>query len=88
MSAERANMRAKVKGAIARYESHRGYIRNLETYLRSGEYLDMFWGEYQEHRCKSICLVMAYHPDGTPKRSVGTWYPDIRTEWTKEMQNE
>jgi hypothetical protein len=88
MSAERANIRAKVKGAIARYESHRGYIRNLETYLRTGEYHDMFWGEYQEHRCKSICLVMAYHPDGTPKRSVGTWYPDIRMEWTKEMENE
>jgi hypothetical protein len=31
---------------------------------------------------------MAYHPDGTPKRSVGTWYPDIRMEWTKEMENE
>jgi hypothetical protein len=88
MSAERANIRAKVKGAIARYESHRGYIRNLETYLRTGEYHDMFWGEYQEHRCKSICLVMAYHPDGTPKRSIGTWYPDIRMEWTKEMENE
>jgi len=88
MSAERANIRSKVKGAIARYESHRGYIRNLETYLRTGEYHDMFWGEYQEHRCKSICLVMAYHPDGTPKRSIGTWYPDIRMEWTKEMENE
>jgi len=88
MSAERANIRSKVKGAIARYESHRGYIRNLETYLRTGEYHDMFWGEYQEHRCKSICLVMAYHPDGTSKRSIGTLYPDIRMECTKEMENE
>ena len=88
MSSERANARAKVKGAEARYESHRGYIRNLETYLRTGEYLDMFWGEYQQHKCKSICLVMAYHPDGTPKRSIGTWYPDIMCEWTKEMEEE
>jgi hypothetical protein len=33
-------------------------------------------------------LVMAYHPDGTPKRSVGVWYPDIQETWTKEMENE
>ena len=88
MSSERANARAKVKGAEARYESHRGYIRNLETYLRTGEYLDMFWGEYQQNKCKSVCLVMAYHPDGTPNRNIGTWYPDIQCEWTKELEEE
>tara|TARA_Y100000385_G_C12912113_1_gene558799 strand:- start:100 stop:567 length:468 start_codon:yes stop_codon:yes gene_type:complete len=88
MSAERSSMRAKVKGAEARYESHRGYIRNMETYLRTGEWLDLFWGEYQQNKCKQVCLVMAYHPDGTPKRSVGTWYPDIMCEWTKEMEEE
>ena len=88
MSSERANIRGKVKGAEARYESHRGYIRNLETYLRTGEYIDMFWGEYQQNKCKQVCLVMAYYPDGTPKRSVGTWYPDIQCEWTREMEEE
>ena len=88
MSSERASIRAKVKGAEARYESARGYIRNMETYLRTGEWLDLFWGEYQQNRCKQVCLVMAYHPDGTPKRSIGVWYPDIQTEWTKEMEEE
>ena len=88
MSSERANMRAKIKGADAKYYEHSGYIRNLETYLRTGEYIDMFWGEYAQNRCKSVCLVMAYHPDGKPKRSIGTWYPDIQCEWTKEMEVE
>ena len=29
-----------------------------------------------------------YHPDGTPKRSVGHWYPDIGCEWTREMEED
>jgi len=88
VSAERANVRAKIKGAEAKLMMHQGYIRNLETYLRTGDYVDMFWGEYMQNRCKSICLVMAYNPDGTPKRNVGTWYPDIQCEWTREMDEE
>ena len=88
LSSERANKRANVKGAIAKVASIEGYIRNLETYLRTGTYLDLFWGEYQQNKCKSVCVVMAYHPDGTPKRNVGTWYPDLGCEWTKEMDEE
>ena len=87
-SAERKNARGNVKGALAKQMIHEGYVRNMETYLKTGTWLDMFWGEYQEHKTKSICLVMAYHPDGTPKRNIGTWYPDIQTEWTREMEEE
>jgi hypothetical protein len=81
-------LRRKVKGAEAQVSSISGYIRNLELYLRSGIYTDLFWGEHGQNRCKTICLVMAYNPDGTPKRSVGVWYPDIQETWTKEMENE
>lgn len=88
LSSERANVRAKVKGAEAKVMMHQGYIRNLETYLRTGDYIDGYWGEYMQHKCKQVCLVMAYHPDGTPKRSVGVWYPDIGCEWTREMDEE
>ena len=88
LSAEKANKRANVKGAIAKVASIEGYIRNLETYLRTGTYLDLFWGEYQQNKTKRVCLVMAYNPDGTPKRCVGTWYPDIGCEWTREMDDE
>ena len=28
---------------------------------------------------------MAYYPDGTPKRDVGVYYPDIDMVWTSGM---
>ena len=88
LAVEKRNARNKVKGAIAKVADHEGYIRNMEKFLRHGVWLDLFWGEYMENKTKQICLVMAYHPDGTPKRQVGTWYPDIGGEWTKEMDEE
>jgi hypothetical protein len=88
LKSERANVRANVKGAAAKASQHEGYIRNMERYLRDGVWLDLFWGEYQQNKCKTVCLVMAYNPDGTPKRNVGTWYPDISCEWTREMEEE
>ena len=46
LSAERGNVRRKVKGAIAKVADHQGYIRNMETYLRGGDWCDDFYGEY------------------------------------------
>jgi hypothetical protein len=77
LQAVRQEIRANVKGALARSLRHEGYIRNLERYVRDGIYLDMFYGEQQQNRIRSVCVAMAYHPDGTPKRSYGVWYPDI-----------
>lgn len=88
LSIAKSDVRRKVKGAEARVASHEGYIRNLHRYLRDGDYCDSFYGEHQQHRCKMVCRVMAYHPDGRPKRSVGIWYPDIGCTWTREMENE
>ena len=28
---------------------------------------------------------MAFYPDGTPKRNVGVFYPDINMVWTKNL---
>ena len=88
MSIAKSDVRRKVKGAEARVASHEGYIRNLQRYLRDGDYCDDFYGEHQQNKVKWRCLTMAYHPDGTPKRSVGVWYPDIGCTWTKEMAND
>ena len=88
LQSERANKRANVKGAIAKVAEIEGYIRNLESYLKTGIYTDLFWGEYQQNKCRRVCLVMAYYPDGMPKRTVGVWYPDIQSEWTQEMHEE
>jgi len=41
-----------------------------------------------EGKMKHRCLAMAYHADGTPKRTVGVFYDDIGVEWTKDMDDE
>lgn len=63
------------------------YLGNLQAYLRTGIYLDNRWGAERQHSVKAKCIAMAYYPDGTPKRTVGTWYPDIGT-YTQEMADE
>ena len=86
-ASERRAVKQGVKGAYSRQCTHEGYVRNLVKYLRDGDYVDMFYGEYMEHNTKRKCVAMAYESDGTPKRDVGVWYPDIGT-YTQEMYNE
>ena len=43
-------MRRNVKGAIAKYWSHQGYVRHCEYYLKHGDWVDDFYGEYQERQ--------------------------------------
>ena len=45
----------------------------------------MFSGKEETNRVIPKCVAMAYYPDGTPKRSVGVFYEDIMTVWTKDM---
>ena len=49
-------------------------------------WLDFRYGENREHRIQRVCLAMAYDKDGNPKRTYNTWYPDIATVWTKELE--
>ena len=51
-SAEKGNMRRNVKGSIAKYWSHQGYVRHCEYYLKHGDWVDDFYGEYQERRVR------------------------------------
>ena len=86
-ASERRAVKQGVKGAYSRQCTHEAYVRNLVKYLRDGDYVDMFYGEYMEHNTKRKCVAMAYESDGTPKRDIGVWYPDIGT-YTQEMYNE
>jgi len=61
------------------------YVANLESYLRDGIYRDSFYGSQMQNKIKHRVVAMAYNKDGTPKRTVGVWYPDIG-EYTKEME--
>ena len=45
----------------------------------------MFSGKHEEQKVVPRCIAMAYHPDVTPKRSVGIFYSDINMVWTKDM---
>ncbi len=51
-NAERKAVRQGIKGALARQGVHEGYVRNMKTYLRSGDWIDMFYGEHQEHKIR------------------------------------
>ena len=83
-ASERKSAKQGVKGAYSKQCIHEAYVRNLVKYLRDGDYVDMFYGEYMENKVKRKCVAMAYESDGTPKRDVGVWYPDIGT-YTQEM---
>jgi hypothetical protein len=66
-------------------DSKKAYIRYCEHYLKHGDWIGVFSGQYEEHKVVPRVVAMAYNSDGTPKRTVGFWYPDIETVWTKEM---
>lgn len=82
---ERANARNNVKGALALVGMLEGYVRNMEGYLKTGDWIDTFYGEFMDKKCTVVCHTMAYYECGLPKRTVGVFYRDINRTWTEEM---
>ena len=66
-------------------DSAKAYIRFMEHYLRTGDWISDFMGDDEEKKTQWKCIAMAYHEDGTPKRTKGVWYPDIQAVWTSEQ---
>ena len=66
-------------------DSKKAYIRYCEHYLKHGDWIGIFSGANEEHKVVPRCVALAYYDDGTPKRSVGVFYPDISAVWTKNM---
>ena len=66
-------------------DAKKAYIRYCEHYLKHGDWIGMFSGLHEEHKVVPRVVAMSYYPDGTPKRTVGFWYPDIKMAWTKDM---
>ena len=89
---QRISVRQNIKGAAAKLAIHEGYVRNMQNYLRTGDWVDDFYGEYQQNRVKRRCVALAYHwygpKKGQPKRIVGVLYPDLGYVWTEEMDKE
>jgi hypothetical protein len=88
LSVAKAEEKRKVSGARAKVFAIQGYIRNMESYLRTGVWTNLFYGEYEDQLMKNVCVKMAYDEDGYPKRNVHTYYADIGGEWTQEMDQE
>ena len=90
-SMERRNEKANVKGATDRRMSHEAYVRNMQKYLRDGDWIDLFYGEHQEKKIRYICRGQAYYWEGPkkgePKFNVGTYYPLLGTVYSQEMYN-
>ena len=59
LASERGNVRRNVKGKIIKVHFHQGYIRHMETYLRGGDWIDDYYGEYQEKKVKWRVVVPA-----------------------------
>ena len=66
-------------------DSKKAYIRYCEHYLKHGDWIGIFSGQQEEHKVVPKCVAMAYYQDGTPKRTVGVFYPDINRVWSKGM---
>ena len=66
-------------------DSKKAYIRYMEHYLKSGDWISDFMGPQENEKTTWKCVAMAYHSDGTPKRDVGVFYPDINMVWKSDM---
>ena len=67
-------------------------MKNLQRYLRDGDWVDNFYGEYQENKILRRCTTQAYYwsgpKKGEPKFDVGTYYPMLCCVYTQEMFND
>ena len=77
--------KAGAKDAPAKVAALEGYVRNMESYLRSSVWLDMYSGEHRQTRVGQTCIAMAYNKDGTPKRTKGMFYPDLGHVYGEEI---
>ena len=68
-------------------ESAKVYSRFMEHYLTTGDWISDFMGDDEEQRTQWKCVAMAYNAEGTPKRTKGVWYPDVRAVWTSDDIN-
>ena len=52
----RQSVRQKVKGAEAQLKVHEGYISSMQSYLRTGDWIDNFYGEYEEKKVQWVTI--------------------------------
>ena len=56
VSGLRGDVRRDVKGAKAKLHSKEGYVRNMQHYLKHGDWIDNFYGEYEEKKVQWVTI--------------------------------
>ena len=64
-----------------RADNTKAYVRMMEHYLKTGDWISNHMGEDEEKKTQWTCVAMAYDADGNPKRDKGVFYPDINMIW-------
>jgi hypothetical protein len=84
----RASSSQAVQKASNAADHKKVYIRELENYLKTGDFISYFSGQDENQKVIPRCIAMAYYSDGRPKRSEGVFYDDIATVWTRDMDED
>ena len=56
ITALRGEVRRDVKGSKAKLHSKEGYVRNMQHYLKHGDWIDNFYGEYEEKKVQWVTI--------------------------------
>jgi hypothetical protein len=64
------------------------YIRELENYLKTGDYISYFSGKDENQKVIPMCIAQSFYEDGRAKRDCGVYYPDINAVWTRDMDED
>lgn len=59
MARYKSEIRNNIKGAEAKYHQCENYIRNIQSYLSNGVWVDLFYGELQQYRMGWRTIVPA-----------------------------
>ena len=87
LSVAKSDIRRKVKGAeIYRVASHEGYIRNLQRYLRDGDYCMIFGVNTNKTKYSGELSLWRTTRRFTKEKRRAHWYPDIGCVWTRKWK--
>ena len=75
LAAIRYHKNSKDKKEVADYYSTQNYILNMQNYLSSGCWNDLYYGEGRSMRYVPVCVAPAYDDKGNPKFQQGVFYP-------------
>ena len=74
LATAKSEVKAGNKDANAKKINLETYISNMQSYLRTGVWVDLFWGEHMEHKMGWMCVRPGFESDGTMKMSHGVAY--------------